>query len=179
MNARSSLKTLIACTLALAAIVIAPGVPAAHAGPGEDSPDSDNQPSVPGPVQAPKPLPMAQPSENPVMFMPGQDTKTITFTWEPQPAKVYVTVHEDSIDLWHKSFAAGAHGPLNIRVRYGHYYSIRICREGEDKCPVYVVTTERFTLAGPTITPIPQRAPQIAIDDKPRTPQLNRTPQAR
>ena len=103
-------------------------------------------------MQVPTPLPKVQASENPVIFMPGQNTKTITFTWNAQPdAKVYVKVIESGVELWTKILDKGAHGPLNLRVSYGKRYGIDVCRFGADKCPAYVVTTKRFDIADPPL----------------------------
>ena len=176
-TARSPLKPLIVFALVLGSILIALSAPVAHAGPGGNGPDSDNQPNVPGPVQVPTPLPKVQASENPVIFMPGQNTKTITFTWNAQPdAKVYVRVVESGVELWTKILDKGAHGPLNLRVTYGKSYGIDVCRFGADKCPAYLVTTKRFDIADPTATRIPQ-PPQIDTGSNPEPPEVNRTPQ--
>ena len=109
--------------------------------------------------------------------MPGQNTKTITFTWNAQPdAKVYVRVVESGVELWTKILDKGAHGPLNLRVTYGKSYGIDVCRFGADKCPAYLVTTKRFDIADPTATRIPQ-PPQIDTGSNPEPPEVNRTPQ--
>jgi hypothetical protein len=180
-SAQGSLKTLVLLALALSSILIALSVPVAHSAPGGNGPDTDNQPNIPGLPQVPPPLPEVQASENPVVFLPGQDTKTITFDWNPQPdAKVSVTVHKGQVELWSKILDKGARGPLNLVVHYGKYYPIRVCRFGADKCPVYIITTERFDIADPTATRIPHpQPPQIDTGSIPEPPEVNRTPQRR
>ena len=81
--------------IAIGAVLLALSTPLGHAAPG-DGPGSDNTPPPPGQVAVVEQLEISV-SENPVVFLPHQTTKTINITWTPQPdSKVWVQVTEGS-----------------------------------------------------------------------------------
>ena len=87
-TAQRSRQMLIVLAQALAAMLLALSAPVVHAAP-EDGQDTENSPNIP-----PAQTSLAQPleihaSENPVVFLPWQTTKTITLTWTRNPIRAW------------------------------------------------------------------------------------------
>jgi hypothetical protein len=146
--------------IAIGAVLLALSTPLVHAAPG-DGPGSNNTPPPPGQVAVVEPLEISV-SENPVVFLPHQTMKTINITWTPQPdSKVWVHVTEGSgaKEVWSKVMDKGLTGPLNLKVEYGAFYWIWVCREVHDTCPLAIVTTERLDIIEPSLErelPLPE-----------------------
>jgi hypothetical protein len=154
-----SQKMLIVLTLAVGAILVALSVPAAHAGPGE-GPGSENPNPTP-----PKVL-QVHASENPVIFQPWETTKTITFTWNPEPnVPAAVKVFEDGQFLWIKSVAPGEQGPLDLTVTYGKTYTVQLISVTYNVGPLLTITTEKPVTYGtfPQAPPSTVSPPGITI----------------
>jgi hypothetical protein len=167
-------KSVIAVVLALAlgAILLALSASVVHAAPDDGTGSND-----PGP----QPL-QIHASENPVVFLPWQKTKTITLTWTPQfDSNVVVNSYEfpPGRILWNKEMGKGS-SSLELTVTYGKSYTAEVFRyNGTLLYPGAKVhiTTEQPEPLQPQPLPVPQlpeppQPPAINLPLVPRLPNL-------
>jgi hypothetical protein len=147
--ARRSRQMLIVLALALGAVLLTLSAPVVHA-----APDDGTGSNAPGP----QPL-QVHASENPVVFLPWQKTKTITLTWTPQfDSNVVVHAYDNVNLLWDKEMAKGS-SSLDLTVIYGKSYKVEVLwYDGTQHCPCAEVhiTTEQPEPLQPQPLPLPQ-----------------------
>jgi hypothetical protein len=178
--ARRSQQMLIVLVLTLGAILLAPSMPAAHAGPG-DGPDSQSP--------TPKP-PLMHASENPVVFGPTQTTRYISVTAKPYAVTMRVIFKENGVLQGPGAIIGpGTPADLSAEIHYGKIYTSRfetIPENGMPKeaGPWLTITTVRPEIAttpdwGPPELVIPRRPGPPAPDDQGAAredPGINRNP---
>jgi hypothetical protein len=151
------------------------GTSAAHAGPGDPSEPSDTDPP-PGQVLVEPPINLHA-SENPVVFLPHQNSRKIQFLWTTQPiSELMLEIQVDNGQPMPQGFDKGVPGTYDWNVEYGHVYHVWVCRwQVDEDCPPIEITTVRkeFDIPTPVTPPVPypgnDRKP--VLDNKPDAPQ--------
>jgi hypothetical protein len=158
---------------AAAAILLSMSVPIVSAGPGDGEPSSDNTDPPPGQVLVDPPI-NAHASENPVVFQPHQDYRTIQALWTSQPvSEVVVKVQDNNGEILWQGLDHGVPGKFNLGITYGHIYHVWVCRwKDDDSCSAVVITTVRKELNLPTLVnpPVPY------LENRNNNPQLDNEP---
>jgi hypothetical protein len=146
-------RRLIVLALLLGAILLALSMPIAHAAPDPGPGSSD-----PGP----QPL-HVHASENPALFAPFETTKTITLTWNPQPAGVSLYVEDNNGYYLSETVDKGSNS-FDLTVTFGKTYKVwaivLVGGDGPKPHDFLIITTEKAEPLVPPLRPIPIPLPQ-------------------
>lgn len=168
-TALRSRQILIVLALALVILLVL-SAPVVHAAP-EDGTGSEpvDDTSSESPFQ---PL-QVHASENPVVFLPSETTKTITLTLTPPPEpKVLVEVQEDG-DPMLVTFVDKGSGPLDLTVTLGKVYTVWVGPAFSRTLMLTITTKQAEALPVPQPVPLPlPQPPGINLPLIPRLPDL-------
>ena len=169
---------------AATAALLSLSAPIVHAGPGDGAGSSDNTDPPPGQVLV-EPAIDAYASENPVVFLPHQNYRTIQALWTSQPvSEVVVKVQDNSGEIVWQGLDHGV-GKFNLGITYGHIYHVWVYRwQDDDSCSAVVITTVRKEFSLPTLVnpPVPysgDRNKPALDNDSDSTPRVPQTPRER